>query len=42
VQVRLEAGRLVIVHNWRAMMVVCEKGEMRQGYARGKKPAAAG
>lgn len=27
------------VENWRAMMVVCDKGEMRQGYCRGRKPA---
>ncbi len=26
------------VENWRAMAVVCEKGEMRQGYCRGRKP----
>jgi ubiquinone/menaquinone biosynthesis C-methylase UbiE len=26
------------VENWRAMLVVCEKGEMRQGYCRGRKP----
>jgi hypothetical protein len=26
------------VENWRAMLVVCEKGEMRQGYTRGRKP----
>ena len=28
------------VENWRAMVVVCDKGEMRQGYCRGRKPAA--
>ena len=27
------------VENWRAMLVVCEKGEMRQGYCRGRRPA---
>ena len=27
------------VENWRAMMVVCEKGEMRQGYCRARKAA---
>jgi phosphoethanolamine N-methyltransferase len=27
------------VANWRAMMVVCQKGEMRQGYCRARKPA---
>jgi phosphoethanolamine N-methyltransferase len=26
------------VENWRAMVVVCEKGEMRQGYSRARKP----
>ncbi len=26
------------VENWRALVVVCEKGEMRQGYSRGRKP----
>jgi len=29
------------VENWLALVVVCEKGEMRQGYCRGRKPAAA-
>ena len=27
------------VENWRAMVVVCEKGEMRQGYCRARRPA---
>ena len=27
------------VENWRAMVVDCEKGEMRQGYCRGRRPA---
>jgi hypothetical protein len=27
------------VENWRAMVVVIESGEMRQGYCRGQKPA---
>ena len=27
------------VENWRAMAIVCESGEMRQGYCRGHKPA---
>lgn len=27
------------VENWRAMMVVCEKGDVFQGYYRGQKPA---
>ncbi len=26
------------VENWRAMVIVCEKGEMRQGYCRGRRP----
>jgi len=26
------------VEDWRAMVVVCEKGEMRQGYCRGRRP----
>ena len=26
------------VENWRAMVVVCDNGEMRQGYCRGRKP----
>jgi len=30
------------VEDWRAMMVVCENGEMRQGYMRGRKPLGAG
>ena len=28
------------VENWRAMLVVCEKGEMLQGYCRGRRPFA--
>jgi SAM-dependent methyltransferase len=27
------------VENWRAMTVVCDSGEMRQGYCRGRRPA---
>ena len=27
------------VENWRAMVVVCDSGEMRQGYCRGRRPA---
>lgn len=27
------------VENWRALVVVCDKGEMRQGYCRGRRPA---
>jgi hypothetical protein len=26
------------VEDWRSMVVVCESGEMRQGYCRGRKP----
>jgi len=26
------------VENWRALVLVCEKGEMRQGYCRGRRP----
>ena len=26
------------VENWRAGVVVCESGEMRQGYCRGRRP----
>lgn len=26
------------VENWRAMVIVCDSGEMRQGYCRGQKP----
>ncbi|MDH4108733.1 MAG: methyltransferase domain-containing protein [Gammaproteobacteria bacterium] len=26
------------VENWRALVVVCEQGEMKQGYCRGRKP----
>ena len=26
------------VEDWRSMVVVCESGEMRQGYCRGQKP----
>jgi len=28
------------VENWRAMVIVCDKGEMRQGYSRGQRPFA--
>lgn len=27
------------VENWRALVIVCDQGEMRQGYCRGHKPA---
>ena len=27
------------VENWQAMTVVCESGEMRQAYFRGRRPA---
>ena len=26
------------VENWRRLVVVCQKGEMCQGYSRGRKP----
>jgi hypothetical protein len=26
------------VENWRAMVIVCDKGEMQQGYCRGHRP----
>ena len=26
------------VENWRAMVIVIDKGEMRQGYCRGRRP----
>jgi len=29
------------VENWRSMVVVCDKGEMRQGYCRGRRPLSA-
>jgi hypothetical protein len=28
------------VEDWRAMVVVCQSGEMRQGYCRGQRPPA--
>jgi len=28
------------VENWRAMVVICDKGELRQAYTRGRKPEA--
>ena len=27
------------VENWRAIVIVCDKGEMRQGYCRGRRAA---
>jgi len=27
------------VEDWRAMVIVCDSGEMRQGYCRGRRPA---
>lgn len=27
-----------MIEDWRSMVVVCEKGELRQGYTRGRKP----
>ena len=29
------------VENWRALVVVIDKGEMRQGYCRGRRPGQA-
>ncbi|MGI9220845.1 MAG: class I SAM-dependent methyltransferase [Woeseiaceae bacterium] len=34
-----EADANHFVENWRAMVVVIDKGEMRQGYSRGRRPA---
>jgi phosphoethanolamine N-methyltransferase len=31
-----------LVEDWRSMVVVCEKGELRQGYTRARKPSKAG
>ncbi|MBM4218873.1 MAG: hypothetical protein FJ171_04390 [Gammaproteobacteria bacterium] len=31
-----QAGHMI--EDWRSMVVVCEKGELRQGYTRGRKP----
>jgi SAM-dependent methyltransferase len=30
-----------MIEDWRSMVVVCEKGELRQGYTRGRRPPAA-
>jgi hypothetical protein len=27
-----------MIEDWRSMVVVCEKGELRQGYTRGRRP----
>ena len=27
-----------MIEDWRSLVVVCEKGELRQGYTRGRKP----
>ncbi len=29
-----------MIEDWRSLVVVCEKGELRQGYTRGRRPAA--
>jgi hypothetical protein len=28
-----------MIEDWRSMVVVCERGELRQGYTRGRRPA---
>jgi ubiquinone/menaquinone biosynthesis C-methylase UbiE len=33
-----EAQAAHMIEDWRSMVVVCEKGEMRQGYTRGRRP----
>jgi hypothetical protein len=33
-----EAQAAHMIEDWRSMVVVCEKGELRQGYTRGRKP----
>jgi phosphoethanolamine N-methyltransferase len=33
-----EAQTEHMIEDWRSMVVVCEKGELRQGYTRGRKP----
>jgi len=33
-----EAQAEHMIEDWRSMVVVCEKGELRQGYTRGRKP----
>lgn len=34
-----EAQAAHMIEDWRSMVVVCEKGELRQGYTRGRRPA---
>ena len=36
-----EADADHLVEDWRSMVVVCENGELRQGYTRGRKPGGA-
>ena len=33
-----EAQAEHMIEDWRSMVVVCEKGELRQGYTRGRRP----
>jgi hypothetical protein len=33
-----EAQATHMIEDWRSMVVVCEKGELRQGYTRGRRP----
>ena len=33
-----EAQAAHMIEDWRSLVIVCEKGELRQGYTRGYKP----
>ena len=33
-----EAQAEHMIEDWRSMVVVCDKGELRQGYTRGRRP----
>ena len=35
---RGEAQAAHMIEDWRSLVIVCEKGELRQGYTRGYKP----
>jgi phosphoethanolamine N-methyltransferase len=37
-----EAQAEHMIEDWRSMVVVCEKGELRQGYTRGRRPELTG
>jgi phosphoethanolamine N-methyltransferase len=37
-----EAQAEHMIEDWRSMVVVCEKGELRQGYTRGRRPSRLG